>query len=361
MSSRRCLTVLAISAAAAMCAAPAAGAKTKVVFAGGPPPKAGQAGSVRFPEALNLNGFYRKRVMIHVGDTVRWAFSRRVVHTVTFLAPGEKPPALEVTDPAHPYTGFKDPAGASYWFNGQPSLAIPTEHAFPQGGASTDGTQPRSSGLSVPSFKPYRLRFTKAGTYRYYCLVHPGMAGSVKVVRKGRAVPSARADRKARIAAFARAVKRARNLAQFQPAQNTVVAGHDRGDVAWFRFFPGTTTIKAGQSVRFSIASKSEIHTVAFGPETYRDALEEQLVMVQAQPSGPPRLQFHPEIFLPSDAVLPPYTGTNHGNGFLNTGILDTNAQSPPPSNASVTFTTPGSYVYECTIHPGMEGTVRVT
>jgi plastocyanin len=361
MSFRRCLTMLAITSAAALWGAPAAGAKTKVVFAGGPPPRAGQAGSVHFPAELNLNGFYRRRVTIHTGDTVRWAFSRRVVHTVTFLKPGQKRPALEVPDPAHPYTGFNDAAGAPFGFNGQPSLAIPPEHAFPQGGGSTDGTQYRNSGVSAPAFKPYQLKFTKAGTFRYLCLVHPGMDGTVKVLPKRRAIPSARADRKARIAALSRAVRLARQLARYQPGSNTVVAGHDRGAVAWFRFFPRTTTIKAGQSVRFSIASRSEIHTAAFGPEAYRDALEQQLIMAQPQSSGPPRLQFHPQIFLPSDSVLPPYTGRNHGNGFLNTGVLDLNPQTPPPPDAKVTFTTRGSYVYECTLHPGMEATITVT
>jgi plastocyanin len=361
MSMRRCLTVLVIATAAVAWAAPAAGAKTKVVFAGGPPPKPAQAGSARFPAALNLNGFYRRRATIHVGDSVRWIFSRRVVHTVTFLKPGDRRPPLEVADPVHPYMGFADAAGAPFSFNGQPSLTIPPEHAFPQGGGSTDGTQYRNSGLSAPAFKPYQLKFTKAGTFRYLCLVHPGMAGSVKVLPKRRGIPSARADRRARIAGFARAVGHARHLAAFQPRANTVVAGHDRGDVSWFRFFPSTTTIRAGQSVRFSIASKSEIHTAAFGPEAYRDALEHQLIMAQPQPSGPPRLQFHPQIFLPSDTVLPPYTGTNHGNGFLNTGVLDTNPQSPPPSSTSVTFTKRGSYVFECTIHPGMEATIKVT
>jgi plastocyanin len=358
---RRCLTVLAIATAAAVCAAPAAGAKTKVVYAGGPPPKAAQAGSVRFPAALNLNGFYGRRVTIHKGDSVRWTFSRRVVHTVTFLAPGQKRPPLEVADPANPYAGFNDAQGAAFWFNNQPSLLIPPEHAFPQGGGSTDGTQYRNSGLSAPAFKSYRLRFTKAGTFHYLCLVHPGMDGTVKVVPKGHAVPSARADRVARVAQFARAVKQARNLARFQPKPTNVVAGHDAGSVAWFRFFPRTTTVKAGQSVNFSIASKSEIHTVTFGPTPYRDLLEKDLVMAQPQPSGPPRLQFHPQIFLPSDPVLPAYTGTNHGNGFLNTGVLDTNPQTPPPSSAKVTFSTPGTYVFECTIHPGMEATVKVT
>src|SRR4051794_30051989 len=147
MSVRRCVTALVIGATAAACLAPAAGAKTKVVFAGGPPPKASQAGKVKFPADLDLNGFYRRKVTIHVGDSVRWKFSRRVVHTVTFLAPGQTRPALEQPDPANPYTGFSDSTGAPMWFNGQPSLLIPPDHAFPQGGPTTDGTAYHNSGL----------------------------------------------------------------------------------------------------------------------------------------------------------------------------------------------------------------------
>ena len=133
-------------------------------------------------------------------------------------------------------------------------------------------------------------------------------------------------------------------------------AGHDAGNVAWFRFFPATRTIAAGQSVHFVIDSKSEIHTMSFGPQATPD-----FVMVQPQPAGPPRLQFSPYVFLPSDPAIPPYTGTNHGNGFFNTGIIDTNPASPPPSSVDVTFTTPGSYTYECTIHPGMQAKIVVT
>src|SRR5215210_8090309 len=208
MTVRRCLSVLVFATVAAAFAAPAASAKTKVVFAGGPPPKAGQAGKVRFPAALDLNGFFRRKVTIHVGDSVRWVFSKRVVHTVTFLAPGERRPALEQPDAANPYTGFSDSTGAPFWFNGQPSLLIPPDHAFPQGGPATDGTGYRNSGLSAPAFEPYKLTFTKKGSYKYICLVHPGMAGSVKVLPKSGVVPSARKDRRARIAEFKKAVKR---------------------------------------------------------------------------------------------------------------------------------------------------------
>ena len=355
MSVRRGLMVLVIAGVAAALAAPAASAKTKVVVAGGPPPQASQAGKLKFPAALDLNGFFRKTVTIHAGDSVKWVWSKRVVHTVTFLAKGDSRPPLERPDPTHPYTGFSDSTGAPFWFNGQPSIEIPPEHAFPQGGSSADGRTYRNSGLSAPAFEPYTLKFPKKGTYKYLCLVHPGMDARVKVLPKSATIPSGRADRKARNKEFAKALKDAKRLGKLKPTGNNVVAGNDNDTVAWFRFFPATRTIKAGQSVHFSIASKSEIHTMTFGPQPSAD-----LVMVQPQPSGPPRLQFNPFMFLPSDPVLPPYTGSNHGNGFLNTGIMDTNPQSPPPSSIDVTFTSPGSYLYECTIHPGMQATIKV-
>src|SRR5689334_2137972 len=340
MSMRRCVTVLAIAMLGALCTAPTAGARTKTVVAGGPPPTAKLAGSAKFPTELDLNGFFRRQITINVGDSVRWTFSHRVVHTVTFLAPGQSRPSLETPDPAHPYTGFTDAAGAPFWFNGQPSLLIPPDHAFAQGGGSTNGTKYKNSGLSAPAFKPYQLKFTKTGTFRYLCLVHPGMAGSVKVLPKGRAVPSAAA----RKAEYALAIKRAGQLAKFTPPANTFVAGHDSGAVSWFRFFPRALTVSVGQTVRFSISSKSEIHTIALGAGTpYFDAIEKDLVMAQPQPSGPPRLQFSPLIFLPSDPALPPYTGLNHGNGFLNTGVLDTDPNSPPPASVDITFAAPGT------------------
>src|SRR5918994_324632 len=332
MSVRRGLTVLVIAGVAAAVAAPAASAKTKTVIAGGPPPKASQAGKLKFPAALDLNGFFRKTITIRAGDSVKWVFSTRVVHTVTFLAKGDSRPPLERPDAANPYTGFNDSQGMPFWFNGQPSIEIPPEHAFPQGGSSADGRTYRNSGLSAPAFTPYTLKFPK----------------------KAR-VPSARADRKARIAEFAKALKAADRLGKLKPKGNDVVAGNDNATVAWFRFFPATRTIKAGESVRFSITSRSEIHTMSFGPQATSD-----FVMVQPQPSGPPRLQFSPLVIMPSDNPLPPYTGTNHGNGFFNTGVIDVNPASPNPSSVSVAFTNPGSYLFECTIHPGMQGTIKV-
>jgi plastocyanin len=355
MSVRRGLSVLVVATVAAALAAPGASAKTKVVVAGGPPPKASQAGGLKFPAALDLNGFFRKTITIRAGDSVKWVFSTRVVHTVTFLAKGDSRPPLERPDPTHPYTGYSDSQGAPFWFNGQPSIEIPPEHAFPQGGPTADGTTYRNSGLSAPTFAPYKLKFPKKGTYKYLCLVHPGMDARVKVLPKSARIPSAKKDRKARNNEFAKALKAANRLGKLKPTGNTVVAGNDSKTVAWFRFFPATRTINAGESVRFSITSKSEIHTMSFGPQATSDFVE-----VQPQPAGPPRLQFSPLVIMPSDNPLPPYTGTNHGNGFFNTGVIDTNPASPNPSSVDVTFSNPGSYLFECTIHPGMQGTIKV-
>jgi plastocyanin len=51
-------------------------------------------------------------------------------------------------------------------------------------GGSFDGTGFRSTGLVLsfpPSLLGYKMTFTKAGTYGYVCLIHPGMTGSVVV------------------------------------------------------------------------------------------------------------------------------------------------------------------------------------
>jgi hypothetical protein len=53
-------------------------------------------------------------------------------------------------------------------------------------GGSWNGSGFYNTGLylSFPApdqFFSYKLKFTKAGTYSYACLIHPGMEGTVKV------------------------------------------------------------------------------------------------------------------------------------------------------------------------------------
>ncbi|MDQ6928182.1 MAG: hypothetical protein M3159_05910 [Actinomycetota bacterium] len=56
--------------------------------------------------------------------------------------------------------------------------------ATPVDGGSYNGSGFYSSGFYLsfpPNFNSYTMKFTKAGTYNYVCLVHPGMEGTVKV------------------------------------------------------------------------------------------------------------------------------------------------------------------------------------
>jgi plastocyanin len=63
----------------------------------------------------------------------------------------------------------------------------------------------------------------------------------------------------------------------------------------------------------------------------------------------------------PSD---PPPTlvadGSNHGNGFVNTGVIDGDAASPQATSSQVTFSKAGTYNYICLIHPDMKGSIVV-
>ena len=49
-----------------------------------------------------------------------------------------------------------------------------------------------------------------------------------------------------------------------------------------------------------------------------------------------------------------------HGNGFWNSGLMDTSAATPLPGNNTVKFGAPGTYTYYCLVHPFMKGEVVV-
>ncbi len=74
--------------------------------------------------------------------------------------------------------------------NGESTLAINPQIAFPSGGSTYDGTGYVNSGLlfmlagkNTPPI--YKLTFTRPGTYEYDCLLHKGMDGTITVLPKG--------------------------------------------------------------------------------------------------------------------------------------------------------------------------------
>jgi plastocyanin len=311
----------------------------------------------------DVDGFSLRTVTIHVGDRVRWKFNG--FHTVTFPKKGGKDIPFMIPDPTGAkYAGINDAAGNPFWFNGQTRLILNPLGALPQGGKTYNGKQVTGTGIPQgDAAKPYTLKFTKAGVYRYECVVHPGMTGIVKVVKKGKRIPSARQDRRTAARLFAKEVKVAKRLAKGPKlAKSTVQAGNDKGPVVQLRFFPRTIHVPVGGSVRLQVKSRRDIHTFAFGPASYLQNLASAFVVPAPNPAGPPTLVFNGQLGLPSDTppAPPPYDGTNHGNGFLNTGVLDGNPRSPRPSATTVKFSKAGTYSFICLIHPFMHGTVVV-
>jgi plastocyanin len=347
-------------AAAALLAAPAtAGAATKTVVAG----PFGKANQKTYEAALaDANTYFRRVVTIHKGDSVRWTING--FHSVTFVPKGSPPPGLLAPDPSTPISGVNDPAGQPFWFNGQPSVNFNPLAGLPQGGKTFSSTKLTSSGLPLSEGppKPYKLKFNSTGTFKYLCVVHPGMTGSVKVVAKGRRVPSARADRREAARQQKTLLQRVARLTTgigTEDLEKTIQAGNDRksGETI-FKFFPANPTFKVGDTVTLQMSPGStDIHTLTFGPSNGKDAYVDQ-VATAFQESFDPRGAYPSEN--PANGV-PNYTGnTMHGNGFFNTGPMDTDPASPLPSSTKVRFTTAGKFTFICVIHPFMRSEVTV-
>jgi len=112
------------------------------------------AGDNRRDGALQDLDFFTSTITIDNGDSVTWTW--RGEHTVSFLLPGQSPFTAPIT---------------------------------PAGGSTEDGTTFTSSGDQTAPFS-YTLTFTKAGTYTYYCLLHPPeMMGQVMVQPAGARYP----------------------------------------------------------------------------------------------------------------------------------------------------------------------------
>jgi plastocyanin len=356
--------VVALSAVLATLAVAGAAAAARhsawvTVFAGPP---------LRQPVVAHADApaFFPRAVTIHAGDTVTWQVLG--FHTVTF--PGAHRPYPSIA-PVGTQPAAKDATGAPFWWVGKlPQLTISPLTLLPQGEATISSTsQVRSSGLvrvlSAPPGQPpapFSLTFTRPGTYHYQCAIHPGMRGVVIVVPATQGIPSAASEAAASKQAVARAIADQHRLARTKPAKPLRVlvgAGDNATGAEITAFFPARLSVHVGDTVTFVNHDQTDIHTVTFGPESLRSSIEKTF----AAPHGR-QVLLNPLGGLPSDPPAGPvqYDGRNHGNGYLNSGILQ--PQSAPAAAGAkafaVTFTKAGIYHYECVVHANMDGTIVV-
>jgi LPXTG-motif cell wall-anchored protein len=320
--------VLAIAIGGGALAAPAHAATTWNVVVGGE----------SADHALQVQAFLPTSITINQDDTITWTMGAAFVHTVTFLSGGPVPP-----EPI--------PAGEDNL------LMLNPQNAFPVGGPNYDGTGFVGSGLIDAKGKTFSLTFTKAGTYGYVCVLHPGMAGQVVVQAVDSAYPMTQAqiDAQANAELYAKLGQGNQQLqgAQLKSQANsdgtttyTVINGVGGNQSSVLRFLPGDVTVKAGDSVAFPVDDPHEIHTVTF----YDPAgAVPPFVTPKPEASGPPKLIIPHAMPQGGSRVEDP-------KALYNSGIV------APGQSFTFTFPKAGVYSYVCVIHApqGMFGKVVV-
>ena len=346
--------VMLVSAAGA-----SAKALTKVVYAG-PPPNINQvAGKLGVTQSFgkafspDINAYFNKKTTINVGDSV--SFQLRGFHTVDFPATGGS--ALPLIVPGKTATG-NDAAGNPFWWSGMlPSVGLNPALFAPPKAKTFNGSARWDSGLSGGNGppKPSKLKFTKPGTYKFFCDIHPGMFGTIVVKPAGKAIPSAKQDAAASLAQLTSDIKAAEKVAKAKQPADTVSLGESTpGGVELYAMFPTSLTVNAGTVVTFRMSKNTfETHTATFGNAATLKKLANGFANDPVFPA---------QGVYPSDPTQPvAESPTNHGDGFANVGALDNDpATKTIPSSGKIDFATAGTYHFICLIHPNMHGTIIV-
>jgi plastocyanin len=275
-----------------------------------------QAGGDRQDGSLQALDMLPSTITINEGDSITWNVTGEV-HTITFLGSNTSPPA--------------DPT-------------------VPQGTTTFDGTNFVSSGI-LPPGTHYTLTFTKAGTYHYFCALHPPeMTGVVIVQPRGTPRPEPQGfytgKGTSELNSILSDAMGAVNAIPYEVGGTHLAAGVSPGGpnatppyATVLRFLDGdrinltSVTISVGTTLTWTNLSSNEPHTVTFP--------------VAGQPLPP----------LPGDPFTPPMGGSTYdGTQITNSGILNGG------DSYSLTFTKTGTYTYYCLFHDafGMIGTVVV-
>lgn len=274
----------------------------------------------------SVNLFAPGAVYVQPGDSVKWTFPWQEPHSVTFGVPA-----------------------------GDPSVLV--------GGASPsfDGTGFISSGLvfgGAASTDSYTVTFPKKGTYAYFCILHPGMTGSVVVQTADLGQPDNQASVDSRGAALmTSSMNELKALAAASGAKEVAVTpkvGGGRkfslaissirdsgaGDVQ--QFFPSAASIGVNDTVEW-VSNVHTPHTVSFGnpgdvakliPAGGAEAI---LDLPQSIPAG----------------------GKYDGTGIATSAVLGIGF--PAGTKFELTFTKAGTYDYFCLLHANQAMMAKLT
>jgi plastocyanin len=348
----------ACTVAALVVGSGAADAATRSVYMGTPP----QAGRSFERLLTDINDFFPHTTTIRQGDSVR--FVPVGFHNVDLPAREDDP--LPLASPTgQKIAGINDAANAPFWFNGQDQLGFTRELGESGFGKrfTYDGSERVNSGLPLAERpRPMTVRFDRRGSFTYLCNVHAGMKGRVRVRGDSSDAPTTREHNRAVTRQIARARTVARDLDELDAPANTFnVGAAGAGGVERLAFVPERLQVARGTTVTFRMSPRSyDVHTATSGPGDPENQPSSYLGQIAAsfqQPVFDQRGAYGSE----PPGTVASLSATLHGNGFWNTGVMDTTSATPLPRSGRVRLDTAGSYTFYCLIHPFMKGTVDVS
>lgn len=288
-----------------------------------------------------------------------WKTSTPEIHTVTFMAGQSKAEEFLI-----PVQGGNP---GEMMFN--PKVAFPDA---PQDGKYDGSTYVNSGimGLGPNQVQEFSLTFTKTGTYPYICVVHGQNVMAGKIVVEADSTPvdtpeqaSARGQEeldalKAKIPDVVSAAQAAVKPDKKNSNGSTtryVMAGYAQGQIDLMAFFPNKLQVNPGDTVEWYLPEQNMApHTITF----LNGAAEPELTVQKPQSSGPPQLEFSPEVLQPQNADQP-----LGGQGIYNSGLIDPHAPGPHTFALKIDENATGSLPYICLLHDesGMQGEIDVS
>ena len=337
-------------------------------------------GAENADEARQGNAFLPNEIWIYAGDSIQWTWQpKNEPHTVSFLFSGQTRPTPPppIGPPAGP------PIGPPFYFGNPgpgPFTECPSPNPYNGGSATYDGSACVSSaalnGGAAPS--TFTVTFPNPGNYKFVCLIHTNMIGTVHVLSTDPKSSFYAASLRYTQADYD---KQARDQMQdilrdtdnpkeevrdFARSENEVLmtgeivgTGGGRQTLAIVRFFPETIYIHTGDTVEFTNVDPTEPHTVTSGTS---DTLFNDMARINVSPEADGSLGA--KVNSAADfGNATPASGVN--SGFLQAAPEDAAGRgqaAPGTTRFRVTFNIPGTFPYHCALHDvdGMNGKVVV-
>jgi plastocyanin len=321
--------------------------------------------------AGQADAFLPNEIWINAGDSIQFTWKpQNEPHTVTLLKPGQTRPT-----PPPPFGPTSAPP-PFYFSNACPSPNNGDGTADYYGTACVSTTGFQSGGIG----STFKVTFHSQGNYKFVCLIHTNMTGTVHVLDANAPLPYGMWDYERQARDEAEDILKdtdnpREEVRDFHRSDHEVLMTGEiaataggRQYLAIVRFFPETIYIHKGETVEFVNADPTEPHTVTSGTA---DTLASDMARVGvAQEADGALLGTVNTAADFADATAT--TGVN--SGFLQAAPEDAagNPQSPvfsigPPQQVGLTririkFNVAGTFYYHCALHDvdGMQGKVVV-